>query len=138
RPPGGDLELLDTTATVDTPERVRFRYRLAGPGRRAVAWLIDSLVAGMVLGGLASVLGAMAGLPALQNVGFGLYLLVAFAMQWLYGAAFETVLAGRTPGKLALSLRVVKEDGGPAAFPEFLLRNLLRTADFLPLGFGLG
>ena len=25
---------LDTTTAVDTPERVRFRYRLAGPGRR--------------------------------------------------------------------------------------------------------
>ena len=135
---GGFLELLDTTAIVDTPERVRFRYRLAGPGRRAVAWVIDSLVALFVILLFALVLSAFATLPALMNVGTGLLALVWFGLQWLYGVGFETAFGGRTPGKMAMSLRVVREDGSPGRFPEFFLRNLLRSADFLPVLFGLG
>ena len=45
---------------------------------------------------------------------------------------------GRTPGKLVLSLRVVREDGSPGRFPDFLLRNLLRAADFMPGFFAVG
>ena len=38
------MDALDTTALVETPERVRFRYRVAGPGRRFGAWFIDFLL----------------------------------------------------------------------------------------------
>ena len=65
-------------------------------------------------------------------------LLVLFAIQWLYGAFFETLMNGRTPGKAMLELRVVKADGSPARFSDFLLRNLVRAADFLPMAFGVG
>ena len=45
---GKKLDLIDTTAAVDTPERVRFRYRLAGPGRRAFAWMLDAMIRGVI------------------------------------------------------------------------------------------
>ena len=132
------VELLDTDAAVETPERVRFRYRLAGPGQRAAAWLIDLVIrAGIFL-----VIGLMATLvltlPGLDGVSMGFIAVVAFMLEWFYGAFFETVLHGQTPGKMLLSLRVVREDGAPAAFPDYLLRNLLRAADFLPMLFGIG
>jgi hypothetical protein len=37
-----------------------------------------------------------------------------------------------TPGKSALQLRVVHDDGTPVGFAASLLRNLLRTADMFP------
>ena len=132
------LELLDTTAAVDTPERVRFRYRLAGPGRRAAAWLIDMAIAVAIVIFAMVLISLIAVIPGLFNAGMGLVLVLMFAVQWLYGAFFETLLAGRTPGKLALSLRVVREDGSPGQFPDFLLRNLVRAADFMPMFYGLG
>jgi uncharacterized RDD family membrane protein YckC len=132
------VERLDTTATVDTPERVRFRYRLAGPGQRAAAWCADALVQGLIAGIVGAVLALFASIPVVGGVGNGVLLLAMFALQWLYGVFFETVLSGRTPGKVLLELRVVRTDGSPARFPDLLLRNLLRTADFLPLFFGLG
>lgn len=130
--------MLDTTAAVDTPERVRFRYRLAGPGRRAAAWLIDMIAATVIVLIAVAIISVFASIPGLFNAGMGLVFVVMFAVQWLYGAFFETLLAGRTPGKLALSLRVVREDGSPGQFPDFLLRNLVRAADFMPAFYGLG
>lgn len=132
------MELLDTTATVETPERVRFRYRLAGPGQRAAAWGVDALVQLAILTVIAVGFGLLSAIPGLDGVGTGLILLGVFAVQWLYGAVFETLLDGRTPGKMLVELRVVRVDGSPARLPDFLLRNLLRSADFLPMGFGLG
>jgi hypothetical protein len=71
-------------------------------------------------------------------VGFGAALFGLFCAQWFYGVAWEMALGGRTPGKLLAALRVVRADGAPARLPDFLLRNLLRAVDFLPLFFGIG
>ncbi len=132
------MNQIDTTATVDTPELVRFRFRLAGPGPRAVAWLVDVAVMLTAFVAITMVVQAFAVIEGVAELGQGLALLLAFAMQWLYGAVFETLWGGRTPGKSVMSLRVVRADGSPGRFPDFLLRNLLRFVDFLPIAFGLG
>jgi len=131
------MELLDTTASVETPERVRFRYRLAGPGRRAAAWLVDTLIRFVVFVIVGLVVLFATG-STLEGVGMGLLLLLGFLLEWFYGVVFETLTAGRTPGKMLLELRVVRGDGSPGRFPDFLLRNLLRAIDFLPALFGVG
>ena len=132
------MELLDTTAIVDTPERVRFRHRVAGPGRRGLAWGIDAVLMCAILWVFALALSLVQAIPGVGNVGQGLFLVALFFLQWGYGALSETLFAGRTLGKWALGLRVVRDDGGPASFPDYLMRNLLRTADWLPIGFALG
>lgn len=128
---------LDTTTAVATPERVRFRYRIAGPGRRAVAWSIDAVVQAAILLAF-GILAAVAHGLGLTGVGTGGMLVVVFVLQWFYGAVFESLTSGRTPGKMVLSLRVVTLEGAPAAPRQFVLRNLLTGADFLPVGFGVG
>jgi hypothetical protein len=55
-----------------------------------------------------------------------------FAIEWFYCVLFEWLWDGRTPGKRALSLRVVKDGGFPIGLQDALLRNLLRAADLLP------
>ena len=128
---------LDTTTAVQTPERVRFRYRIAGPGRRGVAWTLDALLQSIVLAFVALVVLAL-GRLGLEGFGIGGGMVVLFVVQWFYGACFEILLSGRTPGKLVLSLRVVTLEGAPAQPRQFLLRNLLTGADFLPALFGVG
>jgi uncharacterized RDD family membrane protein YckC len=126
---------LDNTAEVETPEHVRFRYRVAGPVRRMLAYLIDLLIRAGVLLAIGVVLSiAMAG-----NTGvFGIIAVLPFALEWGYYVFFETIGDGRSPGKRALSLRVVKEGGYPIGFIDSVLRNLLRAADWLPLCYVLG
>jgi uncharacterized RDD family membrane protein YckC len=132
------VDLIDTTATVETPERVSFRYRLAGPGQRAMSWTIDTFVQALLLLLLVGVAFLMGAVAELGGIAMGLVLLGIFCVQWLYGVLLETWWGGRTVGKRVMDLRVVRADGAPARFPDFLLRNLLKAVDFLPLFFGIG
>lgn len=117
---------LDASIAVETPEGVSLELRVAGPAARALAWLIDFAVR---IGALA-LIGPV--LSALGAAGSGILLLAAFASEWLYPVVFEVRNHGRTPGKAALGLAVVRDDGTPVGWSESLLRNLLRAADFLP------
>lgn len=137
--PARETRALDTTAQVETPEHIRFDYPLAGPTRRAVAYLIDLLirigVALVVLLLLAMVEVAVGGL---DGVSMGAFFIFYFALDWFYYVFFETIWSGRSPGKRALRLRVVGQDGHSLTVLDSVLRNLLRAADFLPFGYAVG
>lgn len=131
---------LDTTAEVETPEHVRFSYQLAGPSRRALAYLIDALIRGvafLAIGIVASIAGAFDEEGA-GGISMGLGMVLLFALEWGYFTFFELMWSGRSPGKKAMHLRVVREEGLPLSFVDSVLRNLLRAADFLPLGYAIG
>src|SRR5215471_10770282 len=133
---GGVIQQLDNTAEVETPELVCFRYRVAGPVRRGLAYLIDLLIRAVLLVVLWLVASLALGTEAKAST--GVLLVAIFLLEWGYYVAFETLREGRSPGKRALALRVVKEGGYPVGFIDSLLRNLLRAADFLPVGYVVG
>src|SRR4029077_4712388 len=86
---------LDNTAEVETPEHVRFRYRVAGPVRRMLAYLIDLLIRGGVLLVLGLVIAiALGGTQAVT----GVLLICTFILEWGYYVFFETIGDGRSPG----------------------------------------
>jgi len=116
---------LDTIAHYETPEGVELSFAVAGPVVRAAAWGIDlavRLVGYFLLALLTALLG---------GVGTSLMLIGIFLLEWFYPVFFE-VHNGMTPGKKALGLQVVHDDGTPLAWSSALLRNLLRSVDFLP------
>jgi uncharacterized RDD family membrane protein YckC len=137
--------VLDTDVAIETPEHIVFRHRVAGPARRMFAQIIDLFVCyGTVLLVAVVIVFAAAGGGALvgsvettQKLGVGLLLLLVFAAQWIYFVAWEA-MKGTTPGKMALGLRVVTTEGRPVGFVEAALRNLLRAADALPIGYVVG
>ena len=123
---------LDTLLHRSTPEGVELALRPAGPHARLLAWIVDALLQlGIILavGGLTAAFG---------HAGQGLYLLALFALSWFYPVAFEVLSDGATPGKKALGLKVVHDDGTPVGPTASLLRNLVRFADFLPAFYGFG
>jgi len=128
---------LDTTVEVDTPEQVRFRFQVAGPGRRALAYLIDAVIRAVIVG-LGAILIAMVGGAGGEGFSMGVVFLLLFAVEWGYYVLVESIAGGTTPGKRALRLRVIKEGGYPLGFLDSVLRNLLRAADFLPIGYLFG
>jgi uncharacterized RDD family membrane protein YckC len=128
---------LDNTADVETPERIRFTHHVAGPVRRGLAYLIDLVIRGAILAVAAIFLGATLNSAAVK-ASWGLWLLLLFVMEWGWNVAFETFWRGRTIGKKMLGLRVVRAGGYPVGFIDAVLRNLLRAADFLPVGYVLG
>lgn len=131
--------LLDTEAEIETPERVRFNYRVAGPAPRLVAYFLDFLLRLLALAVL-GVLVSLAGLRAerLMQATSGIVLVAFFILDWGYFVLFETLRDGQSPGKQALGLRVVNRDGYGITFTDSVLRNLLRAVDFLPFGYAVG
>lgn len=126
--------LLDTARRIETPEGIELSMPVAGPVPRALAWLIDLLIRGILLLFIAMLLGA------LREIGAAALILSAFLLEWLFPAWCEVRFAGATPGKKIIGLRVLHDDGTPVRWPAAMTRNLLRAVDFLPFlyGFGLG
>jgi hypothetical protein len=60
----------------------------------------------------------------------GLSLLGTVAVLVGYPCVFETLLRGRTLGKMAVGLRVVGDDGGPVRFRQALVRALAGVIEF--------
>jgi uncharacterized RDD family membrane protein YckC len=119
-------EPLDTSVRLVTPERVEFRYPLAGPFRRSLAYLVDILVLCVliVVAGLVSMLLTL-GSPS----GIGAWLAIAFALTWGYGAFCEGVFNGQTVGKRALGIRVMTTAGVPITGSQAVIRNLIGAVD---------
>ena len=123
-------DVLDTAALAETPEGITIELRPAGLTARLYAFIIDQLIRLAILYAIAFVAGFMRGL------GFGLILISAFAIEWFYPVAFELGRWGATPGKRALNLKVVMDNGLPITPAASITRNLLRFADFLPFLYG--
>lgn len=124
--------MLDTYREVVTPEGVALHLPAAGAVPRALAWGIDLAIrlgALMLVGLFLKLLGA---------AGQGLYLVALFLVFWAYPIVLEAMWNGQTPGKRALSLRVVSADGAPLGWLAAITRNLLRTVDMLPFGYAVG
>jgi uncharacterized RDD family membrane protein YckC len=131
---------LDTTLELETPEHIAFRYQLAGPARRAAAYVVDLIVRGAILFLMALVILSTSSVASQDLAGFetGALLLVFFGLEWGYFVAFEVLSAGASPGKRAFQLRVVHQDGRPITLSDSILRNLLRAADLLPMFYAVG
>ncbi|HSA71434.1 MAG TPA: RDD family protein, partial [Burkholderiales bacterium] len=124
--------VLDTTRRVATPEGIELTLHLAGPVPRALAWAIDFALR------IAVVLVVSMFAPLIGRAGIGVVLLTAFFVEWLLPAWFEASWRGQTPGKRAMGIAVLNDDGTPLRWGAALTRNLLRAADFLPLFYGVG
>jgi len=123
--------MLDTVYTIETPEGVTLQLAAAGPVVRALAWLID-------LGVRSIVYSVLALLLFLDDLGIGLFLITIFILEWFYPVVFELYYHGATPGKKIMKIKVLNELGYPVDSTASMIRNLLRSVDFLPFLYGLG
>ena len=123
---------LDTERLIETPEGVELSLRLSGPVVRMLAWIIDTLIRiGLYIVLALVLLGG-------GDLGTGLFLILLFVIEWFYPVLFEMIHAGRTPGKRAMGIRVVHDDGTPVGWSASVVRNLLRFVDWLPVFYVLG
>jgi uncharacterized RDD family membrane protein YckC len=125
---------LDTLRAVETPEGIALTLRPAGLAARALAFMIDMCLRGVIFWLLFIVLM----LIFRSGLGVALALIALFLLEWFYPVAFELTKRGATPGKRALGLTVVMDNGLPVTPAASLLRNLLRVVDFLPGTYAFG
>jgi uncharacterized RDD family membrane protein YckC len=132
QPNAAQRPLLDTRYRVETPEGIDLILRPAGLLPRALAFGIDLLIRGAVLGVLFTLLAL------LGQFGMGLGTILLFLVTWWYMVLFEVLNQGRSPGKKMMGLRVIHDDGTPIGWAASLTRNLLRFVDILPFAYALG
>jgi uncharacterized RDD family membrane protein YckC len=120
---------LEDRLTITTPEGVELDLQLAGLGSRFMAQLLDLLIKAMAIVLIALTL-SIAGLT-----GVAIMLPAFFLVVYAYDVVFETFANGRTPGKMAARLRVVRVGGEPVDFMSSAIRNVLRLIDGIPLSY---
>lgn len=125
-------DLLDCVYRVQTPEGIDINLRLAGVWSRSVAWIIDLFIRGVFY------LFIYFLTIRLGSFGTGLMLIGFFMVEWFYPVFFEVLNRGMTPGKKLFNIQVLNSDGTPVGWSPSVLRNLLRTVDFLPFFYGFG
>lgn len=112
-----------------TPEAVRIDLQRAGVGSRLVAQLVDGVIVAVL-----TVLAVLAPQPfGAPTIALMIGVSLAFFVHIGYFALWEGLWDGRTPGKRAVGLRVLRQDGSPITATEALIRNLLRIVDLLPV-----
>jgi uncharacterized RDD family membrane protein YckC len=141
--------------SVLTPERVSLEYGIAGIGSRGAAAIVDTLIQfvaigaillasaavsllSRVLAGLVLDLGGAAAMGALTAVLLAVTLLATSVVALGYFMFFEIIWSGQTPGKRVLGIRVLRESGYPIRPVDAVIRNIVRTVDWLPFFYGTG
>ncbi|MDQ7809232.1 RDD family protein [Amycolatopsis sp. A133] len=117
-----------------TGEAVVLDLRVAKLASRALAMALDVLLQFALLLGATMVLAYT--VPG-EDESLFLALLLVFVVLVMVGypVLFETLSRGRSLGKMALGLRVVRVDGGPIRFRHALVRGLAGfVVDFWALG----
>ncbi len=121
------------------------RVVLAGPGARAIAFVLDWLLRGAL--SLAWLL--LAAWAILGNLDFNIpsdvetlwYLagaVPATAIYFLYHPVLEPLMSGRTPGKRMTGLRVLTPEGLVPSTGALVTRNVFRIIDSMPAFYVVG
>jgi len=120
---------------------VDMTLRVAGPGTRAYAFIIDwhirLLVAlAWVLAGL--LVGLVMGGTFTKDTLPFFFIAPALAIYFLYHPVLEVLMRGRTPGKRMAGARIVTLEGEIPGTGALLMRNLFRLIDSLPVAYLVG
>ncbi|MFD0522925.1 RDD family protein [Paractinoplanes durhamensis] len=123
---------VDSGTGLVTAEAVALDLRPARLGSRAIALMLDILLQAVVCLFLLGILGSIVpALPygtvdgALREAMFTILVVVVLLA---YPTIVETMTNGRSPGKAAMGLRVIREDGGPIRARHAFTRALVGLA----------
>jgi len=111
---------------LQTTQNVRINYELALLRDRLIAFVIDFLAVATAV-----ILMSIFTLSVLSEVGLELYfgLLIIAPFVTFYTLLMEWSTKGQTLGKMAMRIQVVRVDGKPLDFTDYLLRWVFRLLD---------
>ncbi|MBT8184821.1 MAG: RDD family protein [Eudoraea sp.] len=113
---------------INTTQNVYLDYKIVSIGERIVAFLIDGFILYLYLI-LVQYIGQVIGYIYEDTwTQRGLMSLI-FLPAMFYSLIMHSLFNGRTVGKLLLKMRVVKVDGSPVHWSNYLVRWMLRLVD---------
>jgi uncharacterized RDD family membrane protein YckC len=121
------------TLQIRTADNVGIGYEPAGIASRFLAVMLDYVIQAAIIFFVFIVVQAAAPDASSTTVALLLFILVPFIVSTGYFVVLETATSGRTPGKRAVGIRVIRVDGSAPQLTEALVRNIIRTLD-MPLG----
>lgn len=113
---------------INTTQNVNLDYKIVGLGERIVAFLIDGLILYMyayLVSVISNVIGFIYEDTWTQR---GLAALI-FLPAMFYSLLMHSLFNGQTVGKMLMKMRVVRLDGTPVHWSNFLVRWMLRLVD---------
>jgi uncharacterized RDD family membrane protein YckC len=129
---------------VESATGVDVHIRLAGPGARSLAYVIDWHIR-LVLAASWFFIAAFAYnrgpslLPRAADASWVAAVVApAAAIYLLYHWVLELSMRGSTPGKRMAGIRISARNGGTPSAGALLVRNVFRLIDSLPLAYGVG
>jgi uncharacterized RDD family membrane protein YckC len=106
-----------------TGEAVALDLRPAAVPSRLLAGVIDAVLQLVLLFAVGALLQAVS--PSVSDAADSALTIVLLVLVGIgFPVILESLLRGRTPGKMALGLRVVRDDGGPIGFRQAFVRGL--------------
>ncbi len=108
---------------------------IAGIGSRSLAWLLDGLILGAAILFLGLVSVRTVDTDSLLTL--GLLSLATLFIPFAYLVGMETLNGGRTLGKMAAGIKVVRVTGAPIGFGSAVVRALFVPIDVLLFGVGI-
>ncbi|PRX55488.1 RDD family protein [Flagellimonas meridianipacifica] len=113
---------------INTTQNVNLDYKIVGIGERIVSFLIDGLILYMYAI-LVNLIGdAISYVYEDTWTQRGLIALI-FLPAMFYSLLMHSIFNGRTVGKMLLKMRVVRVDGTPVHWSNYLVRWMLRLVD---------
>ncbi len=112
--------------SINTAQNVKVDYELAGIGPRCIAFLIDISILGTTAISLILIISSF--YTILQSKAIAFFYIIPGLIP-LYHLLCEIFLHGRSVGKIALNLQVIRIDGQKLNFWNYLLRWIFRLID---------
>jgi uncharacterized RDD family membrane protein YckC len=117
-------------AEVVTGEAVVLEVPCARFPSRLLAQVVDLVIQVLLLTVLFAIVGAASASGGLNSAAAAAVAITLIAGVVVgYPVVWETLTRGRSPGKFALGLRVVGDDGGPERFRQALVRGLAAVVE---------
>jgi len=113
---------------INTTQNVNLDYKISSVGERILAFLIDLLLFMVYLYVLELITDAMSMAISDGWTVFGLQQLLLTPVMF-YSLYMHVLFNGRTLGKYIMKTRVVKEDGSPVHWSNYMTRWMLRLID---------
>ncbi|WP_124979778.1 RDD family protein [Nonlabens xiamenensis] len=125
-----------SNTAINTAQNVNIEYEYAGLSQRVLAFILDLAILFVYILILNNTVFKAASYIDPNNV-FGLEQLSLLPI-FCYTLFMHLIFDGRTVGKFIMGIKVVKEDGSPARWSDFIVRWIFRLIDLWLFTFTIG